>query len=172
MSSNSCTGPTCRFTGPKSGATPGRCTKTAGYISNAEIFEILGAGNGSTHHDTGSDSDIALYGDNWVSFMTPNTTSGRRTKYKGLNFGGTSEWAVDLTTWMLPFDPINIFASNVDWTKAPPKSLCADINRDPTTVIPALGGTTPVATRPGKMPSSTGTACQRRIRRCMVSRQK
>lgn len=129
MSDKSCTGPSCHFTGPKSGATPGRCTKTAGYISNAEIFELLEAGNGSTHYDKSSDSNVAIYGDNWVSYMTPNTTSGRQAKYKGLNFGGTTNWAVDLQSWMLPFDPLNVLASNVDWEMVPTKSLCNDINR-------------------------------------------
>ncbi|KAM0463941.1 hypothetical protein ACHAO4_000666 [Trichoderma viride] len=129
MSEKSCTGPSCHFTGPKSGATPGRCTKTAGYISNAEIFELLEAGSGSTHYDKGSDSNVAIYGDNWVSYMTLNTTSGRQAKYKGLNFGGTTNWAVDLQSWMLPFDPVNVLASNVDWEKVPAKSLCNDINR-------------------------------------------
>ncbi|KAJ4302282.1 hypothetical protein N0V88_002425 [Collariella sp. IMI 366227] len=37
MTTPSCTELMCIYTGPESGATPGRCTKTAGYISNAEI---------------------------------------------------------------------------------------------------------------------------------------
>ncbi|KAK2816781.1 hypothetical protein FQN49_007988 [Arthroderma sp. PD_2] len=44
-----CTGPTCLFTGGpeegSSGAKKGRCTGTAGYISNAEIKEILDGSN-------------------------------------------------------------------------------------------------------------------------------
>jgi hypothetical protein len=36
-----CTGPTCAFTGPASGAEPGPCTMTPGYISNAELNLII-----------------------------------------------------------------------------------------------------------------------------------
>lgn len=43
-------------------AEPGPCTNTAGYISNAEINEIiLGGGNMKTYHDGGSNSDILVY---------------------------------------------------------------------------------------------------------------
>lgn len=34
-------GPNCGFTGPDSGATKGRCTDEPGYVSNAEIDEII-----------------------------------------------------------------------------------------------------------------------------------
>ncbi|KAJ1661779.1 hypothetical protein EV178_006410 [Coemansia sp. RSA 1646] len=36
-----CGGSTCTFTGPESGATPGKCTNTPGYISLAEINDIM-----------------------------------------------------------------------------------------------------------------------------------
>jgi GH18 family chitinase len=36
-----CTGPMCKYTGPDSGATPGKCTNTAGYLANAEIDQII-----------------------------------------------------------------------------------------------------------------------------------
>jgi GH18 family chitinase len=43
MAEAGCTGPDCTFTGTKleSHATPGRCTGTSGYISDAEICEII-----------------------------------------------------------------------------------------------------------------------------------
>ncbi|KAF1978397.1 glycoside hydrolase [Bimuria novae-zelandiae CBS 107.79] len=90
MEEAGCQGPMCKFTGTKneSDATEERCTKTAGYISNAEIREIItesllgSGGNATVSYDKDSDSDILVYGGNdW---------------YKGLNFGGTPDWAVDL----------------------------------------------------------------------------
>jgi GH18 family chitinase len=43
MTSPSCTGPMCTYTGTRnvSNAYKGRCTDTAGYLSNAEINEII-----------------------------------------------------------------------------------------------------------------------------------
>jgi chitinase len=41
MTDPSCRTPDCHYTGPKSGAKPGRCTDTQGYISNFEIREII-----------------------------------------------------------------------------------------------------------------------------------
>lgn len=88
----------CSFTGPDSGAAPGECTATNGYISNAEIDEIinLNASDTVVKFDAGSDTDIIFYGNNWVSYMTDTTKSTRTSFYQGLNFGGTVDWAVDL----------------------------------------------------------------------------
>ncbi|RDL32984.1 uncharacterized protein BP5553_08423 [Venustampulla echinocandica] len=94
-----CRGPTCTYTGPNSGATPGNCTQTAGYLSNAEIGTIIGSGTSGVRqlYDGGSDSDILLYPTNqWVGYMSDKTKASRIERYKGLNFGGTSDWAVDL----------------------------------------------------------------------------
>ncbi|KAK7178764.1 chitinase [Paraphaeosphaeria sporulosa] len=105
MDEASCQGPMCKFTGTKdeSDATEGRCTETAGYISNAEIREIItesllgSGGNATVSYDKDSDSDILVYGGNdWVSYMSDKTKASRTDWYKGLNFGGTSDWAVDL----------------------------------------------------------------------------
>jgi chitinase len=41
MTTPGCHGEMCTFTGPDSGALPGPCTDTAGYISDAEINQIL-----------------------------------------------------------------------------------------------------------------------------------
>lgn len=65
MADPECWGPMCDFTGTRmeSDATPGRCTNTAGYISMAEVYEILKY-NGSfaeLFYDDSSDSDIMLY---------------------------------------------------------------------------------------------------------------
>ncbi|OAF98601.1 glycoside hydrolase [Paraphaeosphaeria sporulosa] len=75
----------------------------ASYISNAEIREIItesllgSGGNATVSYDKDSDSDILVYGGNdWVSYMSDKTKASRTDWYKGLNFGGTSDWAVDL----------------------------------------------------------------------------
>jgi chitinase len=98
MTTANCTGPDCTYTGPDSGATPGRCTQTAGYIANAEIDEIISTNsNVQILFDDDSDSDIIVYNDTqWVGYMTTTTKSTRTTYYKGLNMGGTTEWAVDI----------------------------------------------------------------------------
>ncbi|KAL9573156.1 hypothetical protein ACKAV7_002841 [Fusarium commune] len=90
----------CHIMGPKSGATPGNCTQTAGYISNAEIEEIMNlntTGAGIDYaYDKASDSDTLFYGNNWVAYMSDTTKKSRIAHYQGLNFGGTVDWAVDL----------------------------------------------------------------------------
>jgi chitinase len=99
MTQARCTGPTCGFGGPGSTATPGRCTVTAGYISNAEIYEIidLNETNTQTWYDTNSNSDILVYnGNQWVAFMSDDTKTSRTNYYRSLNLGGTVDWAVDL----------------------------------------------------------------------------
>ena len=95
---NSLSSPDCSFTGPGSTATPGECTGTAGYISNAEIYEIIDLNRSDTTYvfDAASDTDMVFYGTNWVSYMTDTTKGTRTTFYQGLNFGGTVDWAVDL----------------------------------------------------------------------------
>jgi chitinase len=105
MAEDGCGGPMCKFTGSstESNALPGRCTQTEGYISNAEIREIISDSNDgmwgsiSNYHDDSSDSDILVYSDNqWVSYMNDETKASRTNWVQGLNFGGTSDWAVDL----------------------------------------------------------------------------
>lgn len=63
MSQAGCTANNCTFEGSsvESVAEPGACTNTAGYISNAEINDIIAAGNVKTYHDGGSNSDILVY---------------------------------------------------------------------------------------------------------------
>jgi hypothetical protein len=119
MAQNGCWGPMCEFTGTRlqSDANPGRCTKTPGYLSYAEIMEII-TRNGNTargFHDDASDMDVLLYkgpshsfssprypradtglsGD-YVSYMTPTSKEDRRAAWKDMHFAGTVDWAVDL----------------------------------------------------------------------------
>lgn len=90
-----CLGPTCLFTGPDSGAIVGPCTQTAGYLADGEIKALISQG-GVASYDANSDSDIVAYKDTWVAYMTVDTKTRRISKYKGLNFAGSVDWAVDL----------------------------------------------------------------------------
>ena len=99
MTDPGCTGPMCTFVGPESAATKGECTNTAGYIANAEIDKIIADG-GRAYYDTNSESDILVYGSDWVAYMTDETKAKRTSQYKGLNFGGTTDWAVDLANFV------------------------------------------------------------------------
>ncbi|RGP69672.1 killer toxin subunits alpha beta [Fusarium sporotrichioides] len=106
MSKLGCEGPDCTFQGARnqSPAKPGICTETAGYISDAEILQIIrNAGadfDGSTYrsyYDASSDSDIFVYDDwEWAAWMSPTTKDRRKDYYKSLNMGGTTDWAIDL----------------------------------------------------------------------------
>ncbi|KAL4904081.1 hypothetical protein BDW74DRAFT_185756 [Aspergillus multicolor] len=115
MAEAGCHGPECLYTGTRanSDATKGRCTGTAGYLANAEINEIIsGTSSGLTtrddvssrvtaHYlDEDSDSNILVYDDTqWVAYMSPEVRESRVTKYKGLNMGGSVNWATDLETF-------------------------------------------------------------------------
>lgn len=64
MSQAGCTGPDCNFLGDRlnSPAKKGRCTQTSGYISNAELNEIMDFNdNVKSWHDGDSNSDIIVY---------------------------------------------------------------------------------------------------------------
>lgn len=64
MQTSGCTGPDCLFTGSAtaSDATPGRCTATGGYISNAEILEIIDENDSViTWYDDDTATDYLVY---------------------------------------------------------------------------------------------------------------
>ncbi|KAK4178365.1 hypothetical protein QBC36DRAFT_182744 [Triangularia setosa] len=97
----SCTGPMCTFTGPQSGAKPGRCTRTAGYLANAEIQEILRHDKSArTYYDECTMSDVLVYGSDWVVYMNDDNKRRRETLWRSMNFGGISDWAIDLTDFL------------------------------------------------------------------------
>ena len=101
MKDPECYDPKCTFTGPESGAQPGMCTRQAGYISNAELG-LLSAQKPTPRRwkDNKSDSDMMVYGEgNWVAFMDELTRKDRMSYYSGLNFGGITDWALDLREW-------------------------------------------------------------------------
>ncbi|KAI0430580.1 hypothetical protein F5Y09DRAFT_307300 [Xylaria sp. FL1042] len=90
----------CTFTGPDSGATKGKCTDTAGYISNWEIQQILETpGNDVQQYFSTVAGDIIVYnGTQYISYMTEATYNDRLQWAQSLNFGGVADWAMDLET--------------------------------------------------------------------------
>lgn len=121
MAKAGCSGPQCQFTGGngQSAAEMGRCTSARGYISNAEIKEIIdkSAGSAKVWFDNDTASDYLVYNGmsasdpgcclscfrtniildlEWVAYMSEKTKESRRDKWKKLNFRGTVDWAVDL----------------------------------------------------------------------------
>ncbi|KAK8146893.1 hypothetical protein G3M48_002468 [Beauveria asiatica] len=98
MAAAGCEGPQCLFTGSarQSNAAKGRCTDTAGYISNAEISEIISSGR-ATRQWKEVGSNMLVYDDTeWVSYMDDNMKTLRSKFYDMYNFAGTTDWAVDL----------------------------------------------------------------------------
>lgn len=94
MTDPKCHTPECTFTGPKSGATEGRCTKTAGYVSNFEINEIL---NGSPYLAYSDEGDIVVYNnDQWLSYLSAPTYDSRVKWIRDHNLGGVSDWSINL----------------------------------------------------------------------------
>ncbi|KAH7041443.1 glycoside hydrolase superfamily, partial [Microdochium trichocladiopsis] len=100
MASAGCRGPDCTFLGDNGNslAKKGRCTDTAGYISDFEIGEIVDKGGLiKTWYDDKTDSDYLVYeATEWVAYMGNATKQRRMAQYKRMNFGGTSDWAIDL----------------------------------------------------------------------------
>ncbi|CAK7233697.1 hypothetical protein SCUCBS95973_008685 [Sporothrix curviconia] len=118
MTDPNCYGPECTYGGTASDstATPGPCTVTAGYLADAEIYEIIsGVASDITkrqslssrvnqyYTDESSNSQILVYDtDQWVSFLTPELLVGRKAIYNALGMGGSANWAVDLETYNEP----------------------------------------------------------------------
>jgi chitinase len=81
-------------------AAQGECTLTSGYISNYEISQIIAnpAKNAQQYSD-GVGGDILVYDSTqWVSWLTPATYANRLSDITGMNFAGTSDWAIDLNS--------------------------------------------------------------------------
>jgi chitinase len=97
MTSPGCTGPMCTFVGKESAAAPGRCTGTKGYISNFEIRDIIANKANVQQIQTAEGDEIVVYdGTEYVGWMSKQKYAERSSWVKGLNFGGTSDWAIDL----------------------------------------------------------------------------
>lgn len=119
MEDPSCHGPECKFTGPESGARPGECTQTAGYIAEAEIKNWLESSgdNITTYWDKDSRSYISFSQDgDWVAYLDQEERNERLWSwwFDG-HFAGTVLWAVDLTEFV---------SQNPDGTRIePPKAI-------------------------------------------------
>lgn len=133
MVDTTCTGPMCKYGGgfDNSTAEAGICTNTSGYISNAELNLIMTGVNsndtsykGRTWYDKDSASDIMVYGTegeitSWVAYMSDETKNDRIDWVKGLNFGGVTDWAIDLQELKLGVDPDSDEAQDIDLPALP-----------------------------------------------------
>ncbi|KAJ3478842.1 hypothetical protein NLG97_g8468 [Lecanicillium saksenae] len=119
LADRTCIGPDCKFTGPLSNADKGPCTDTAGYISDAEIQDLLQAGTAVSYYDELSDSRIAIYNnDNWVAYMDRDIKAKRTAKYFDMGFGGTTDWAIDLEFFLSSSSEKNV--DGIDISKLNP----------------------------------------------------
>lgn len=133
--------PDCKFTGPDSGAEPGVCTQTRGYISNAETQQLLQIGQGATYKfDPMSDSDMIFNGTTWIGGMSNLTKTTRTAHYKSLNLGGTVEWAPDLEAFN---DDMNNPWGNYSMLPPAPELTPCDKKYDTLEELEAVAGTIP-----------------------------
>jgi chitinase len=87
----------CTYTGPDSGAVPGKCTQTAGYISNAELAGIAAEEEVYTYIDEVSNSNIMVWNETqWAAYMDDAVKASRAQLYGSLDFLGIADWAIDL----------------------------------------------------------------------------
>lgn len=79
----------------------GPCTQTAGYISNAEINQILAQNsNAQLLYSSADETNILIYNKTqWVGYMSSANKANRTDYYRGFNFAGTGEWAIDLESF-------------------------------------------------------------------------
>lgn len=117
MAQSGCYTPDCQYTGSRgeSDAKKGKCTDTAGYISNAEILDIIKNEPNRVNQnyiDKGSHSNILVYDDTqWVGYMTSDIRNIRSKMYQSLQMGGTTNWATDLETFNDPPTGVRDWAS-------------------------------------------------------------
>ncbi|CZS91648.1 uncharacterized protein RCO7_06969 [Rhynchosporium graminicola] len=98
MAQAGCDGENCLYTGNNrnSGAAKGRCTNTAGYISNAEIDEIISANKHNKLWKKEGSNMMVYDNTEWVAWMDDETKAKRSEFYDSYNFLGTTDWAIDL----------------------------------------------------------------------------
>ncbi|RAH64784.1 glycoside hydrolase family 18 protein [Aspergillus aculeatinus CBS 121060] len=119
MAEAGCYGPECTFLGSAddSQAEPGPFTQSPGYIANAEIEAILADPSrvNESYIDTASNSNILVYDNTqWVGWMSDGIKASRRSLYKGLAMGGTTDWATDLQKNNSPPYPAKSWAGVID----------------------------------------------------------
>jgi GH18 family chitinase len=93
MKQAGCDSEMCKFTGSASvfNANKERCTDTRGYISNAEIQEIIATGKVNKNWTT-EGSNILVYNDTeWVAYMDYDLKESRSAFYSSYNFAGTTD---------------------------------------------------------------------------------
>ncbi|CCT65062.1 related to chitinase [Fusarium fujikuroi IMI 58289] len=94
LESASCWKPGCKFKGPGS---PGRCSKTAGILSYAEIMEIVDKTGGTPYFDEAAAARYMVYdGNSWISFDDPETFQIKIDYASNMGLHGLMIWAVDL----------------------------------------------------------------------------
>lgn len=124
MTTPGCTGPTCLYVGPQSAAQEGNCTQTAGYISNAEINQIVTSNTSDVQawYDKDSDSSMVVYqGKQWIAYMDDGVKASRINKYKDLNFAGAIDWALDLQSFDNDVDNSDVSdTDDGDWDASDP----------------------------------------------------
>jgi GH18 family chitinase len=76
---------------------PALCTQTSGYISNAEINQILQQNPDaqSLYSDADSTNILVYNQTQWVSYMNKANKAYRTSIYQGYNFKGIGDWAID-----------------------------------------------------------------------------
>jgi chitinase len=93
MTTEGCYDANCRW---DAAGRAGECTDTAGYISHAEMSQILSESSDSKVYTTNV-TDILVYNSTqWVGYMTNKTKVVRQAEYETYNFAGTAKWAIDL----------------------------------------------------------------------------
>lgn len=98
MTTSGCWTEMCTYTGPDSGALPGPCTDTAGYLANYELDLVISENpTAQQYWDQDAFSNILVYNDTqWGAYMNDTNKETRKTIYDALGFLGSSDWAVDL----------------------------------------------------------------------------
>ncbi|KAI0902967.1 class V chitinase Chi100 [Ustulina deusta] len=98
MTTAGCWTEQCTYTGPDSGAYPGLCTTTPGYLANYEIEQILRHNpTAQIFRDDSSFSDIVVFNNTqWVAYMNDTNKGTRKALFPALRFLGSADWAVDL----------------------------------------------------------------------------
>ena len=79
----------CTYVGPDSGALPGQCTGTPGYIANWEIEQIINNSSFTVQQISSEVAgDILIYDSTqWVSWMTQSTYDARSAWAQSLGYG-------------------------------------------------------------------------------------
>ncbi|KAL4733440.1 glycoside hydrolase superfamily [Aspergillus similis] len=104
MAESGCWTAMCTYTGPDSGAWPGPCTDTAGYIANYELELVLAENpTAESHWDEDSYSNILVFNETqWAGYMNETNKAVRVALYEELGFLGSADWAVDLHRQLPP----------------------------------------------------------------------